>query len=261
MTSTPVTNASEGVLYSYTFTADDPDVADVLVLSAVTKPSWCTFTWVPGQKTAILSGTPGTGAVGANNVTLRVSDGKLQKDQSFVITVVDVNNAPVVSSTPVVSVNEDAAYSYTLTVTDADVNDNINMTVVSKPSWLIFTHAANARSATLTGTPGNADVGSSSVDISITDGHATIHETYTLEVIAVNDAPVISAQAALSTNEDVAITLQKANFTITDEDNPLTDISLKVQAGTNYTLHRQYSNTCCQFQWPANCECDCKRSK
>ncbi len=236
VTSAPVTNAVEGAAYSYTFTADDPDVADVLVLSAVTKPSWCTFTWVPGQKTAILSGTPGTSAVGPNNVTLRVSDGKLQKDQSFVITVVDVNNAPVVSSTPVTSVNEDAAYSYTLTVTDADVNDNISMTVVSKPSWLIFTHAANARSATLTGTPGNADVGSSSVDISITDGHATIHETYTLEVIAVNDAPVISAQSALSTNEDVAITLQKANFTITDEDNPLTDISLKVQAGTNYTF-------------------------
>jgi hypothetical protein len=234
-TSTPVTNAIEGALYSYTYTADDPDVADVLVLSAVTKPSWCTFAWVPGQKTATLSGTPGTGAVGANNVTLRVSDGKLQKDQSFVITVVDVNNAPVVSSTHITSVNEDSPYSYTLTVTDADVNDNINMTVISKPSWLTFTHAANARTATLTGTPANSDIGSSSVDISITDGHATIHETYTLEVIAVNDAPVITAQSALTTNEDVAITLQKANFTITDEDNPLTDISLKVQAGTNYT--------------------------
>ncbi len=236
VTSTPVTNASEGSLYSYTFTAEDPDVADVLVLSAVTKPSWCTFTWIPGQKTATLAGTPGTGSLGSNNVTLRVSDGKLQKDQTFVITVVDVNNAPVVSSIPVKTVNEDAAYSYTLTVTDADVNDNINMTAVSKPAWVVFTHAANARTATLTGTPGNGDVGSNSIDISITDGKATIHETYTLEVVAVNDAPVISAQSALSTNEDVAITLQKANFTITDEDNPLTDISLKVQSGTNYTF-------------------------
>jgi hypothetical protein len=236
VTSTPVLNASEGAPYTYTFTANDPDVADVLVLSAVTKPAWSTFTWIPGQKTATLSGTPGTGALGANNVTLRVSDGKLQKDQSFVITVVDVNNAPVVSSTSVKTVNEDAAYSYTLTVTDADVADNINMTVVSKPAWLTFTHAANARTATLTGTPGNADVGSNSVDISITDGKATIHETYTLEVVAVNDAPVISAQSVLSTNEDAAITLQKANFTISDEDNPLTDISLKVQAGSNYTF-------------------------
>jgi hypothetical protein len=235
-TSTPVTNAIEGAAYTYNYTVDDPDVADVLVLSAVTKPSWATFTWVAGHKYATLTGTPGTGAVGANNVTLRVSDGKLQTDQTFVINVVDVNNAPVVSSTAVTTVNEDAAYSYTLTVTDADVNDNIGMSVVSKPAWLTFTHAANARSATLTGTPGNADVGSSTVDISITDGHATIHETYTLEVVAVNDAPVISAQSVLSTNEDVAITLQKANFTITDEDNPLTDITLKVQAGTNYTF-------------------------
>jgi hypothetical protein len=153
-----------------------------------------------------------------------------------VITVIDVNNAPVVSSTAVKTVNEDAAYSYTLTVTDADVSDNINMTVISKPSWLIFTHAANARTATLTGTPGNADVGSNSVDISITDGHATIHETYTLEVVAVNDPPVISAQSALSMNEDASLTLQKANFTITDEDNQLSEVSLKVQSGANYTF-------------------------
>jgi hypothetical protein len=235
VTSTPVTSATEGVAYSYTFTVNDVDAADVLTLSAVTKPSWLTFTWTAGQKTATLTGTPGVSAVGANNVTLRVTDQHIPIDQSFVINVVDVNNAPVVTSSPVTTVNEDAAYSYTITVTDADPADQIDMTVVSKPAWMVFTHSAGARTATLTGTPLNTDAGTSSVDISITDGHSTIHDTYSLEVVAVNDAPVISAQAALSTNEDVAITLQKANFTISDEDNPLTDVTLKVQAGTNYT--------------------------
>jgi hypothetical protein len=235
ITSTPVTSAFEDVLYTYNVKAEDPNSGDVLILSAVTKPSWLNFNWTAGQKTATLTGTPGPGNTGPNNVTIRVYDGHVQKDQSFVIDVVNTNNTPVVTSTPVTSVNEDVAYTYTLTVTDADAADNINMTIVSKPSWLNFTYSTGAKTATLAGTPGNSDAGSSTVDISITDGHITIHHTYTLTVIAVNDAPVISAQTALSTNEDQSITLQKANFTITDVDNPLTDVTLKVQAGTNYT--------------------------
>ncbi len=235
ITSTPVTSALEDEAYSYTMTAEDPDVTDVLILSAVTKPSWLNFSWTPGQRTAILSGTPGSSAIGNNNVTLRVSDGQVQKDQTFVINVTSTNHTPVVTSTPIASVNEDAAYSYTITVTDADAGDNIDMTAVSKPSWLTFTHAAGAKTATLTGTPLAVNIGASTVDISITDGHATIHHTYTLTVVAVNDRPVITAQVSLSTNEDVAITLQKAQFTITDEDNPLTDLTLKVLSGINYT--------------------------
>ncbi len=237
ITSTPVTAAKQDVPYSYVFTVDDVDAADIIVLSAVTKPDWLTFNFTAGQKSATLSGTPLNVNVGNHPVTLRVSDGHIQRDQSFTIIVENVNDLPVVTSTPSTLVNEDEPYTYTLTVTDADAADVIHMTVNSKPSWLAFDYVDGTKTATLSGTPTNSDVGSSTIDISINDGTATVPYTYQLVVAPVNDAPVISAQIALSTDEDVPITLQKSDFTITDVDNPASDITLSVKPGEHYTAN------------------------
>ncbi len=43
-TSSPVTAATEGQLYSYGVTATDADAGDALTLAAPTKPAWLTFT-------------------------------------------------------------------------------------------------------------------------------------------------------------------------------------------------------------------------
>ena len=236
ITSTPVTASTQDVPYSYVFTVEDVDAGDIIALSAVTKPDWLTFTYTAGQKTATLSGTPLNTNVGNHPVTLRVSDGHMQIDQAFTIIVANVNDLPVVTSTPNTLVNEDDPYTYTLTVTDADAADLIHMTVNSKPSWLAFDYVDGTKTATLSGTPTNSDVGSSTIDISINDGHATVPYTYQLVVNPVNDAPVISAQIALSTNEDVPITLQKSDFTITDVDNPASEITLSVKSGEHYTV-------------------------
>jgi endonuclease I len=85
--SSPVTSATEGQLYSYAVTAADVN-GDTLTLSAVAPlPTWLTLT-ATGNGTATLSGTPGVAQVGTHNVTLRVSDGiATPVDQSFVITV------------------------------------------------------------------------------------------------------------------------------------------------------------------------------
>ncbi len=235
ITSTPVTAGKQDVSYSYLFTAEDVDAADIITLSAVTKPDWLTFNYTAGQKSATLTGTPLNTNIGNHPVTLRVSDGHVQRDQSFTIIVENVNDLPVVTSVPNTIVNEDEAYTYTLTVTDADVADVINITLNTKPSWLSFDYVAGNKTATLSGTPENSDVGSGTVDLSISDGNATVQHTYMLVVNPVNDAPVITAQTELLTDEDEAITLQKANFTITDEDNAATDITLSVKPGAHYT--------------------------
>jgi hypothetical protein len=235
ITSVPVTTGKQDKPYSYVFTVDDVDQADVIVLSAVTKPDWLLFTFAAGQKSATLTGTPTNAFVGNFPVTLRVSDGHIQRDQAFTIVVENVNDLPVVTSTPSTLATEDEAYTYTLTVTDADLADVIHITVNSKPSWLNFDYVNGNKTATLSGTPENGDVGSSTVDLSIGDGTATVPYTYQLVVAPVNDAPVITAQTALSTDEDVAITLQKSNFTITDVDNQASDVTLSVKPGAHYT--------------------------
>jgi hypothetical protein len=234
--STPKTTASENVPYSYQFVVEDIDDDDVITLSAPTKPSWLNFNFTPNTKTATLSGTPGSGNVGNHNVTLRVSDGTIQKDQTFTINVANVNDAPeITSAAPPASVDEDAAYSYTLTVTDADVNDVIGMTVVSKPSWLAFTYSAGAKTATLSGTPLNGDEGGH-VEISITDQTVTVPFEFDLTVNPINDAPVITGQNEITVDEETVVYLDLNDFTITDVDNPASDLSLEVLPGQHYTF-------------------------
>ncbi|MBN2481867.1 MAG: T9SS type A sorting domain-containing protein [Bacteroidales bacterium] len=87
ITSTPALNASVGALYSYTMTATDVDNPSVF-LSYITKPEWLAFSETAG----LLSGTPGQADQGDNQVILRASDGLLNTDQNFTISV-DFSNA------------------------------------------------------------------------------------------------------------------------------------------------------------------------
>jgi hypothetical protein len=83
--SQPVITASANNDYSYTLTAEDIDTTDVLILSVVDKPEWLDFSWLPGEKSASLSGIPET--AGQYPVTLRVSDSNVAIDQKLTIIV------------------------------------------------------------------------------------------------------------------------------------------------------------------------------
>ncbi len=86
ITSTGVANATVDVVYSYTLTATDAD-NDTLIMSAAipAELSWLSF----DTNTGILSGTPASGDIGANAITLTVNDGTEDTTQTFTITVAD----------------------------------------------------------------------------------------------------------------------------------------------------------------------------
>ena len=90
ITSTALTNVTEDSAYSYSFTVSDVDAGDSLTLSAPTLPAWLSF----DAGTGVLSGTPTNAEVGDHSVVLRVNDGSVDVDQSFTITVSNVNDAP-----------------------------------------------------------------------------------------------------------------------------------------------------------------------
>ncbi|MBU2423072.1 MAG: tandem-95 repeat protein, partial [Gammaproteobacteria bacterium] len=128
ISSTAITAATQDTAYSYSFAASDTDVGDVLTLSAVTKPSWLSF----NAATGLLSGTPSNADVGAHPVTLRVTDTDgLTAEQSFSITVTNVNDAPVATSVTV-TLEEDSSVTITLAAEDVD-NDPLTYEVVSQP--------------------------------------------------------------------------------------------------------------------------------
>jgi len=196
--STEVTLVNEDANYSYTFSASDIDVGDMLTLSAPVSPLWLNF----NSGTGLLSGIPTNDDVGTHNVTLRVNDGTADVDQSFVVTVVNTNDAPTIDSVAVTSVDEDALYSYTFSASDVDVGDSLTYSAPVLPSWLSFVTG----SGVLEGTPTNSEVGVHNVTLRVNDGTVDIDQSFVITVANTNDAPIIDSIAVTSTNEDALYT-------------------------------------------------------
>ena len=210
----PAMSVNEDASYSFTPTASDVDTSDSLSFSIVNKPSWATFSTVNGM----LSGTPSNADVGSTSgIVISVSDGTVSTSLSaFSITVVNTNDAPVISGSPATSVNEDASYSFTPTASDVDTTDSLSFSIVNKPSWAIFSTV----NGMLSGTPSNSDVGSTSgIVISVSDGTVlTSLNAFSITVVNTNDAPLISGSPAMSVNEDASY-----SFTPTASDVDTTD--------------------------------------
>ena len=164
-------------------------------------PSWATFNATTGE----LSGTPENAEVGIyTGIIISVNDGtETVSLASFDIAVANINDAPTISGTAATSINEDSLYSFTAIGSDVDTGDTIAYSITNMPSWATF----NATTGELSGTPDNDDVNTyENIEISVTDGSS---ETATLtafdiEVVNINDAPVISGVAGTSIDEDSA---------------------------------------------------------
>jgi hypothetical protein len=209
VTSTAVTAAAQDAAYGYTFAATDVD-GDTLTYSAAVLPSWLSFDAASG----VLSGTPSNAEVGDHGVTLRVNDGTVDVDQSFTVTVSNVNDAPVVTSTAVTAATQDAAYSYTFAATDID-GDALTYSAPVMPSWLSF----DAATGVLSGTPSNAEVGDHGVTLRVNDGTVDVDQSFTVTVSNVNDTPTLArAIADQSVSEDAPFTFTVPADTFTDVD-------------------------------------------
>ena len=174
VTSVPPTIVDNYQAYTYTMTAFDADVTDVLTFSPEIIPSWASF----DPATHVLSGTPEKQHVGDHPVTLVVSDGWEDVKQEFVITVRNVNTPPVINSEPNDTAKVDELYAYLLAVIDHE-GDPITCTGTIIPAWMTF----NANSKVLSGTPTSANLGPHTVMITVSDGVFTINHLFTVNVV------------------------------------------------------------------------------
>ncbi len=199
VSSTAVTVATQGSAYSYSFAGTDVDVGDTLTRSVVTKPAWLNF----NASTGLLSGTPGNSDVGVHAVTLRITDAAgLFANQSFNITVANINDAPTITGSPAVTVAQGSAYSFVPTAADADTGTTLSFSIANKPTWATFNTATGA----LSGTPANADVGATAgIVISVSDGTLSASlPAFTLTVTNINDAPTITGSPAVTVAQGTA---------------------------------------------------------
>src|SRR5690606_4087345 len=105
-------------------------------------------------------------------IVITVSDGTASASlPAFDLTVVNVNDAPMISGTPALSVIRNRPYLFVPVADDPDVNDELTFSITNKPSWANFDPA----NGTLWGTPLREHLGSyPDMVISVTDGQETV---------------------------------------------------------------------------------------
>ncbi|NBW80188.1 tandem-95 repeat protein, partial [bacterium] len=179
--------------------------------------------------------TPAANQNGFATVTLSLNDGSgaanATTTKTFAVSVVQVNNAPTLSTIANQTINEDSSTS-ALAFTIGDIDNTVQcsqVTASSSNSTLIpntpvnLAIAGTAPNCTITVTPA-ANQNSASpatITLSLNDGssasNSTVTSTFTVTVNAVNDAPTISAIPNQTINEDS--NTGALEFTIDDVDN------------------------------------------
>jgi hypothetical protein len=177
ITALPDTVAVEGRLFALRATADDPD-GDRLVyrddaqfFDIEANSGWIRF-------------VPEDPEVGEYDVAVWVSDGALSDTTRFHLSVLNVNDAPVIVSTPPIEATEEVLYRYQMRATDED-GDALRFGLIEGPNGM----TVNPLSGFVEWTPKNEDVGSMSVALSVADADTTSIQRYDLNVANVNDPP------------------------------------------------------------------------
>jgi hypothetical protein len=121
---------------------------------------------------------------------LDVNDGLLNSfADPVVVTVKNVDKAPVYNSAKLFKADEDKNVEYLLEGTDVD-GDPINFSIENMPSFLKLTKESNT-TAVLTGTFTNKYVGDNPFKLTLSDGISSTLETITISVTNTDDAPYV----------------------------------------------------------------------
>jgi hypothetical protein len=170
----PNQNVNENTQYSYQTTATDAD-GDTLTYS-ISGASWLTI-----SSSGLISGTaPLVNSNTAFTITVTVSDGTDSDSETYTLTVIDLgsqNNPPIITSSPVTSVNENTQYSYQVTATDAD-GDSLTYSMTG-PNWLTI----NQQTGLVSGTAPSVNSDTTfTITITVSDGKDSYSQTYVLTV-------------------------------------------------------------------------------
>ncbi len=187
------TSATLNVLANDTGTSD-------LSLAAVSDPP---------NGSAVINGNavdyaPDPDFFGTDSFIYTVQDEDGQTAQGTVtLTIAPVNDAPVFTSTPVTEVNVTEPYTYAIETNDVE-DDAETLSATQLPTWLTFIPGKTA-TATLTGTPNRADIGTHDVVLVASDGTDSNAQSFTITVIDTNQPPTAAVITSPLSGSDVLI--------------------------------------------------------
>ncbi len=158
--------------------------------------------WLGMDEEGVLSGIPSNSHVGRYWVNVTVTDRYNGSDShNFTLTVINVNDPPVIITMNIKSVIEDTFYNVDYNASDIDpTNDTLTWHLNTNATWL----SINSTTGNLSGTPTNNNVGSYYVNITVNDNRGGLDFTnFTLTVFNTNDPPIISTNDVVTANEDI----------------------------------------------------------
>ena len=159
----------------------------------------------------ILTLTPASNQSGSAIITVTVHDSDgASASRSFTFTVTAIDDPPVISFLPALDTDEDAPLSFAFTVGDAETAaGSLSVTAASSNTNLVpaarLTLGGSGATRTLTMVPATNQFGTTVISISVSDGGASVTNSFTLTVNPVNDAPTLNAIGNLVLNEDAGL--------------------------------------------------------
>jgi hypothetical protein len=181
--------ATEEVYYEVSYEYEDIDNANVGQSgnwNCSTNASWLSFNNI----TAKLNGTPSNYDVGKYWVNITIDDSIDIDFTNFTLSVIDINDDPVIKTNNTVITYEDDLYLIDYNATDIDSPiDFLNWTLdTNASSWLDI----ESSTGIISGIPANDNVGSYWINVSVNDSEGGLDFTnFTLTVLNINDPPEI----------------------------------------------------------------------
>ncbi len=157
--------------------------------------------------------SPNLNAFGSVSITFTVSDGTLAYSQSFNLSIMPVNDLPVISDIVNQSTHEDtnlSGISFSIVDMDHPLDCNISVTAASSNTALLpqgnFQITGVAPNCILSLSPEPNQFGSSTVTLTVTDDSSgAAFDSFTLNVASVNDHPSIPVGVAVLAPEGLQV--------------------------------------------------------
>jgi len=241
-------NAAVGALFSSSLAGSATDIdGDPLSYSVLSGPAWLALDPAANPPGTAVAGTPAIGDVGTNVFMILVQDPAALADTATVTVVVSPspNLPPVWSSSSFVqaAASEDMLYSAVLGASASDPeNDPLTYSIVSGPAWLSI---SNPATGALSGTPTQADIGTSTVTFAVADSfHPPVQATAMLEVLPTNDQPMfVNDPIVLGTTETFPFSGTLIGRAVDPDNDPLSYAIVSGPTWLNLTQNGVLSGT------------------
>jgi len=216
-------SVNEGANLNFSVSATDPDGTTPVLTTTTPLPANATFV-DNGNGTGTFNFNPSFSQAGTFNVTFRASDGTIIDSEQVVITVNNVNQAPVLAAIGPRSTTENINLTFGVAATDADGTIPV-LTTSALPTNATFVDNGNG-TGTFSFTPNMTQAGIYPVTFRASDGTAIDSEIVTITVVdAGNQAPVLAAIGPRTTAENVNLSF---GVSATDPDGTIPTLTTSV---------------------------------